>query len=123
MFVSHPEEFATAIWREDIHSWEIVSKVPPTPEELEAQRLAEEAEIEAKRVAEQVRLELERLATIAKQEQQALAAEREAERAASEARRRAKGIPSRQEYLAAVRSKKPWEEARMSRATWYRRLR
>jgi hypothetical protein len=121
LFVSHPEEFATAIWREDIHSWEIVSKVPLTPEEIEAQRLAEEAETEAKRVAEQVSLELERLAAIAKPEQRVLAAGREAERAASEARRRAKGIPSRQEYLAAVRSKKPWVEAGVSRATWYRR--
>lgn len=41
--------------------------------------------------------------------------------AAKRAARRAKGAMTRAQYLASVKTEKPWIKAGMSRATWYRR--
>jgi hypothetical protein len=75
----------------------IVTEVPKTPAQMQADAIAEE-----------------------KRRQEALIeAGRARERQRKEEKRRAEGEPTRAEWLAA-RGARPWEAAGMSRMTWYR---
>jgi hypothetical protein len=104
-----PEAIATGIWLDGIFT--IITEVPLTPEQIEAKRVAEEEERWAELIAEEQ----------ARQEALVDAARAE-ERQRKEAKRRAQGKPTREEWLA-DHSEKPWEEAGVSRRTWFKRKR